>query len=73
MTDIEEINQIAAIFAARAVLGPNPNLKPKAVISYAASLGYVFTESDAREIIETSYPTETVEEAVNDYLDAFER
>ena len=73
MTDIEEINRTAAIFALRSMRLPNPNLTYEAIITYAASQGYVFTESDAREIIAASYPTETVEEAVNDYLDAYER
>lgn len=68
-----EINQIAAMFALRSMRLPNPNLTYAGIITYAASQGYVFTVQDAAEIIAASYPTETVEEAVNDYLDAYER
>lgn len=63
---------ITAKIAAR-TLGPSDELTVRGIISYAESLGYKLTEEDADHIIATSYPTETVEEAVNDYLDAFER
>ena len=43
------------------------------IITYASSLGYQFEIWDAEEIIRTAYEGETVEEAVNDYLDAYER
>jgi hypothetical protein len=41
--------------------------------AYASSLGYEFTDEDCADIIGTSYEGETVEHAVNDFLDAFER
>jgi hypothetical protein len=41
--------------------------------AYALSLGYEFTDEDCADIIGTSYEGETVEHAVNDFLDAFER
>lgn len=39
---------------------------------YALSLGYELSNYDCSEIIETSHRGETVEEAVIDYLCAFE-
>jgi len=41
--------------------------------AYAANLGYELSDDDCTEIISTSYDGETVEEAVNDFLDAYER
>lgn len=40
---------------------------------YAKRLGYELSDEDCAEIIETSYDGETASEAVNDFLDAFER
>jgi len=42
------------------------------LISYAASIGYEFTVEDCEEIRATSYDGETVEDAVHDYLCAYE-
>jgi hypothetical protein len=39
---------------------------------YALSLGYTLTSYDCAEIIETSHDGETVQEAVTDYLHAYE-
>ncbi len=41
--------------------------------AYALLLGYEFNDEDCKYIIDTSYEGETVEGAVNDFLDAFER
>lgn len=41
--------------------------------TYAKSLGYELSDDDCAEIISTSYEGETVREAVNDFLDAYER
>jgi len=41
--------------------------------AYALSLGYEFNDDDCNYVIDTSYEGETVEDAVNDFLDAFER
>jgi hypothetical protein len=41
--------------------------------AYAATLGYELSDDDCTEIISTSYDGETVKEAVNDFLDAYER
>ena len=41
--------------------------------AYSESLGYVLSDADCDEIIRTSHNGETVQEAVNDYLDAYER
>jgi hypothetical protein len=43
------------------------------LIEYAALLGYQLSENDCRAIIDTRRESETIEEAVNDFLDAFER
>lgn len=40
---------------------------------YALSLGYVFTDEDCADLQLDSYEGETVEDAVNDFLDAYER
>ena len=40
---------------------------------YAKRLRYELSEEDCAEIIATSYEGETASEAVNDYLNAFER
>jgi hypothetical protein len=40
---------------------------------YAKGLGYMLSDDDCKDIIETSFKGETVEEAVNDYLNAYER
>jgi hypothetical protein len=39
----------------------------------AENLGYELSDSDCLDIIETSFNGETVLEAINDYLDAYER
>ena len=41
--------------------------------AYAKNLGYDFSDEDCDEIIRTSHNGETVSEAVNDFLDAYER
>lgn len=41
--------------------------------SYSLALGYVLTDEDCADIIEDSYEGETVENAVNDFLNAYER
>jgi hypothetical protein len=38
---------------------------------FASSLGYEFSDEDCQEIISTSYDGETVEHAVQDFLDAY--
>lgn len=43
------------------------------VKAYCSSLGYEFTDDDVAELRAESYAIETVEQAVNDYLDAYER
>ncbi len=40
---------------------------------YALSLGYEFTDEDCDELRADTYEGETVEDAVNDFLDAYER
>jgi hypothetical protein len=40
---------------------------------YGLELGYELDADDLEEIYATSYEGETVEHAVNDYLDAYER
>jgi hypothetical protein len=40
---------------------------------YSESIGYTLNDEDCEDIIQTSYIGETVEQAVNDYLDAYER
>lgn len=45
----------------------------EAIKTYALSIGFAFSDYDCDELIATSHPGETVEEAVNDYLDAYER
>jgi len=39
---------------------------------YALTLGYELSNYDCAEIIETSHEGETIQEAVNDYLHAYE-
>lgn len=41
--------------------------------TYALSLGYTFNDEDCDLLRAESYRGETVEDAVNDYLDAYER
>ena len=42
--------------------------------AFADNLGYTFTDEDCQELRETQvFTDETVEQAVNDYLDAYER
>lgn len=45
----------------------------EAIKAYALSMGFEFSDDDCEELIATSHPGETVQEAVNDYLDAYER
>ena len=40
---------------------------------FAKILGYTLSDDDCIEILETSYDGETCEQAVNDFLDAYER
>jgi hypothetical protein len=39
----------------------------------AGNLGYELSDADCLDIIETSFNGESILEAVNDYLDAYER
>lgn len=39
---------------------------------YAHSLGYEFSDADCAEIISTTYESETVEQAVKDFINAYE-
>jgi hypothetical protein len=39
---------------------------------YASTLGYELSNYDCAEIIETSHEGETIQEAVKDYLHAYE-
>lgn len=39
----------------------------------AKDLGYELSDADCLDIIETSFSGESVLEAINDYLDAYER
>ena len=39
---------------------------------YAKKIGYELSENDCIDIIETSYEGETIQQAVTDYLSAFE-
>ena len=48
-------------------------LIPSNIIKYAKSLGYVLTNEDCYDIMSTAVENETVQNAVNDYLDAYER
>lgn len=41
--------------------------------TYALSLGYEFTDDDCQELSDGSFEGETLEDAVNDYLNAYER
>jgi hypothetical protein len=41
--------------------------------AYALNLGYELSDEDCTEIVSTSYEGETVKDAVNDFLDAYER
>jgi hypothetical protein len=52
---------------------PRLRMTNEEIKAYASSLGYAFTDEDCADIIGTSYEGETVEHAVNDFLDAFER
>lgn len=45
----------------------------EAIKSYALSLGYEFTNDDCQELLEGTFEGETLENAVNDYLNAYER
>lgn len=40
---------------------------------YALSLGYEFNDDDCIDLLDNTFNGETVENAVNDYLNAFER
>lgn len=42
------------------------------IIAEADSRGYVLSYQDARDIMKTTYDNETVEDAVDDYLRAYE-
>lgn len=41
--------------------------------AYGISIGYIFDDLDCDEIMRTSYDGETTEDAVEDFLNAFER
>ena len=45
----------------------------KEIKDYADSLGYDFNDEDCAELRKPGYVDETLEEAVNDFLDAYER
>ena len=51
----------------------NADITPCMLKDYANRLGYELSDEDCAEIIETSYEGETAKEAVNDFLNAFER
>jgi hypothetical protein len=40
---------------------------------FALSLGYTLADEDCEEILSTTFEGETVEQAVNDFLNAYER
>ena len=40
---------------------------------YANILGFTFSDEDCQELLDSSYEGETLAQAVNDYLDAYER
>ena len=48
-------------------------MKHEDITSFAFSLGYVLSYDDCVEIIRTSNNDETIEDAVNDFLNAYER
>jgi hypothetical protein len=41
--------------------------------TYALSKGYIFTNADCEELKNNSFEGETLREAIEDYLSAFER
>lgn len=41
--------------------------------TYALSKGYIFSDDDCQELINGAFEGETLREAINDYLSAFER
>jgi hypothetical protein len=45
----------------------------ESIKAFAFSLGYDFSDEDCREIANASYHGETIEDAVNDFLNAYER
>jgi hypothetical protein len=45
----------------------------QSIKDHAKKLGYEFDDEDCQEILDTTYEGETVAEAVEDFLSAFER
>lgn len=41
--------------------------------TYALSKGYIFNDDDCQELINGAFEGETLREAIDDYLSAFER
>ena len=41
--------------------------------TYALSKGYIFSDDDCQELINGAFEGETLREAIDDYLSAFER
>jgi hypothetical protein len=48
-------------------------MSTKEIKYFAYSLGYELSDEDCLEIIKTSNDGETIEDAVNDFLNAYER
>lgn len=48
-------------------------MTPSEIKAYALTMGFEFDDYDCEEVISTSHEGETVAEAVNDFLDAYER
>jgi hypothetical protein len=69
----EIVEVMKALSKEKASVLPRLRMTNKEIKAYASSLGYEFTDADCADIIGTSYEGETVEHAVNDFLDAFER
>jgi hypothetical protein len=52
------------------------NATNEQIRTYAAALGYEFNDADAQDVRDTAsfiWGEETMQDAVNDYLNAFER
>ena len=48
-------------------------MKPEDIKAIGKQLGYELNDEDCQEIIDTSYEGELVSEAVDDFLNAYER
>lgn len=49
-----------------------PKLTDQALMDYAWKLGYRLSAEDCEEIRQTSFPGETIDHAVKDFLSAYE-